>query len=122
MIITLTPIANLFANGTEALTARFGLLCFMAVFNGFNIRTEHINLFTGISKNKNFVYIAISILASTIILCNAGELLKVCTLSLNQWLVITALAIMVIPIDLMRKAFEKREYKTKEEIKYGIIQ
>lgn len=122
MIITLTPIANLFANGTEALTARFGLLCFMAVFNGFNIRTEHINLFTGISKNKNFVYIAISILASIIILCNAGELLKVCTLSLNQWLVITALAIMVIPIDLMRKAFEKREYKTKEEIKYGIIQ
>lgn len=122
MIITLTPIANLFANGTEALTARFGLLCFMAVFNGFNIRTEHINLFTGISKNKNFVYIAISILASTIILCNTGELLKVCTLSLNQWLVITALAIMVIPIDLMRKAFEKREYKTKEEIKYGIIQ
>lgn len=122
MIITLTPIANLFANGTEALTARFGLLCFMAVFNGFNIRTEHINLFTGISKNKNFVYIAISILASTIILCNAGELLKVCTLSLNQWLVIIALAIMVIPIDLMRKAFEKREYKTKEEIKYGIIQ
>ena len=122
MIITLTPIANVFANGTEALTARFGLLCFMAVFNGFNIRTEHINLFTGISKNKNFVYIAISILASTIILCNAGELLKVCTLSLNQWLVITALAIMVIPIDLMRKAFEKREYKTKEEIKYGIIQ
>ena len=122
MIITLTPIANLFANGTEALTARFGLLCFMAGFNGFNIRTEHINLFTGISKNKNFVYIAISILASTIILCNAGELLKVCTLSLNQWLVITALAIMVIPIDLMRKAFEKREYKTKEEIKYGIIQ
>ena len=122
MIITLTPIANLFANGTEALTARFGLLCFMAVFNGFNIRTEHINLFTGISKNKNFVYIAISILASTIILCNAGELLKVCTLSLNQWLVITALAIMIIPIDLMRKAFEKREYKTKEEIKYGIIQ
>lgn len=122
MIITLTPIANLFANDTEALTARFGLLCFMAVFNGFNIRTEHINLFTGISKNKNFVYIAMSILASTIILCNAGELLKVCTLSLNQWLIITALAIMVIPIDLMRKAFEKREYKTKEEIKYGIIQ
>ena len=122
MIITLTPIANLFANDTEALTARFGLLCFMAVFNGFNIRTEHINLFTGISKNKNFVYIAMSILASTIILCNAGELLKVCTLSLNQWLVITALAIIIIPIDLMRKVFEKREYKTKEEIKYGIIQ
>ena len=83
---------------------------------------QSISIFTGISKNKNFVYIAISILASTIILCNAGELLKVCTLSLNQWLVITALAIMVIPIDLMRKAFEKREYKTKEEIKYGIIQ
>ena len=42
-IITFSPIANMFVTETEAITARFALLCFMAVFNGFNIRTEHIN-------------------------------------------------------------------------------
>lgn len=40
-IITFSPIANMFASETEAMTARFALLCFMAVFNGFNIRTEY---------------------------------------------------------------------------------
>lgn len=52
----------MFATETEAMTARFALLCFMAVFNGFNIRTEHINLFNGIGKNKLFSAIAIGIL------------------------------------------------------------
>lgn len=60
-IITFSPIANMFATETEAMTARFALLCFMAVFNGFNIRTEHINLFNGIGKNKLFSAIAIGI-------------------------------------------------------------
>lgn len=61
-IITFSPIANMFATEAEAMTARFALLCFMAVFNGFNIRTEHINLFNGIGKNKLFSAIAIGIL------------------------------------------------------------
>ena len=60
-IITFSPISDMFATETEAITARFALLCFMAVFNGFNIRTEHINLFNGIGKNKLFSAIAIGI-------------------------------------------------------------
>jgi calcium-translocating P-type ATPase len=108
-IITFSPIANMFATETEAITARFALLCFMAVFNGFNIRTEHINLFNGIGKNKLFSAIAIGIFVMTFALCNFAEnLIKVTALDFKHWVVVVILAFMVIPIDLIRKIIEKR--------------
>ena len=108
-IITFSPIANLFATETEAMTARFALLCFMAVFNGFNIRTEHINLLNGIGKNKLFSAIAIGIFVMTFALCNFAEnLVKVTALDFKHWAVIVILAFMVIPIDLIRKFVEKK--------------
>lgn len=109
-IITFSPVSNMFATDAEAMTARFALLCFMAVFNGFNIRTEHMNLFKGIGKNKLFSYIAVGICAMTVILCDfAGTLIKATALDLNHWLVIIALAFMVIPVDLIRKAVDNRK-------------
>lgn len=108
-IITFSPIANMFASETEAMTARFALLCFMAVFNGFNIRTEHINLFNGIGKNKLFSAIAIGIFVMTFALCNFTEnLIKVTALDFKHWVVVVILAFMVIPIDLIRKIIEKK--------------
>ena len=108
-IITFSPIANMFASETEAMTARFALLCFMAVFNGFNIRTEHINLFNGIGKNKLFSAIAIGIFVMTFTLCNFVEnLIKVTALDFKHWVVVVILAFMVIPIDLIRKIIEKK--------------
>lgn len=109
-IITFSSVSNMFATDAEAMTARFALLCFMAVFNGFNIRTEHMNLFKGIGKNKLFSYIAVGICAMTVILCDfAGALIKATALDLNHWLVIIALAFMVIPVDLVRKAVDNRK-------------
>ena len=108
-IITFSPIANMFASETEAITARFALLCFMAVFNGFNIRTEHINLFNGIVKNKLFSAIAIGIFVMTFALCSFAEnLIKVTALDFKHWVVVVILAFMVIPIDLIRKIIEKK--------------
>lgn len=108
-IITFSPIANMFASETEVMTARFALLCFMAVFNGFNIRTEHINLFNGIGKNKLFSAIAIGIFVMTFALCNFAEnLIKVTALDFKHWVVVVILAFMVIPIDLIRKVIEKK--------------
>lgn len=108
-IITFSPIANMFATEAEAMTARFALLCFMAVFNGFNIRTEHINLFNGIEKNKLFSAIAIGIFVMTFALCNFAEnLIKVTALDFKHWVVVVILAFMVIPIDLIRKIIEKK--------------
>lgn len=109
-IITFSPVSNMFVTDVEAMTARFALLCFMAVLNGFNIRTEHMNLFKGIEKNKLFSYIAVGICAMTVILCDfAGTLIKATALDLNHWFVIIALAFMVIPVDLVRKAVDNRK-------------
>ena len=109
-IITFSPVSNMFVTDVEAMTARFALLCFMAVLNGFNIRTEHMNLFNGIGKNKLFSHIAVGICAMTVILCDfAGTLIKATALDLNHWLVIIALAFMVIPVDLVRKAVDNRK-------------
>lgn len=108
-IITFSPISDMFATETEAITARFALLCFMAVFNGFNIRTEHINLFNGIGKNKLFSAIAIGIFVMTIALCSFAEnLIKVTALDFKHWVIVVILAFMVIPIDLIRKIIEKK--------------
>ncbi len=109
-VITFGPISKMFPTETTAMTARFALLCFMAVFNGFNIRTEHINLFNGIGKNKMFSAIAVGIFAMTFVLCNfAGNFVKVTALDLQHWMVILILSFMVIPVDLIRKIIGKRE-------------
>lgn len=109
-VITFGPIAKMFPTETAAMTARFALLCFMAVFNGFNIRTEHINLFNGIGKNKMFSAIAVGIFAMTFVLCNfAGNLVKVTALDFKHWMVILVLSFMIIPVDLIRKIVERRK-------------
>lgn len=104
-LLTFTPISNMFTTNAESLTARFAMLCFMAVFNGFNIRTENMNLFDGLGNNKLFSKIAVGIFVGTVLLCSfAGELIKVTTLDIGHWLVIVALSFIVIPVDLVRKA------------------
>lgn len=108
-LLTFSPISNLFATEAESLTARFAILCFMAVFNGFNIRTEHINLFNGLKNNKLFSKIAVGICAGTIVLCSvAGELIKVTSLDVKHWLVLVGLSLIVIPVDLARKLIKNR--------------
>lgn len=69
-VITFGPVGNMFATKLSAMTARFALLCLMAVFNGFTIRTDSMNLFKGIKNNKLFVYIALGIFAMAVVLCN----------------------------------------------------
>lgn len=104
-VLILSPLSNMFKTDIEGMTARFAMLCFMAVFNGFNIRTEHINLFKGISNNKLFVEIAIGIFAITVILCNfVGGFIKTTPLDFNHWLIVILLSILVIPIDIVRKS------------------
>ena len=66
-VITFGPVGNMFTTKLSAMTARFALLCLMAVFNGFTIRTDSMNLFKGIKNNKLFVYIALGIFAMAVV-------------------------------------------------------
>lgn len=110
--LTLLPaIQNIFGNNEEVYaTARFALLVMMATFNGFNIRTDGFNLFKGIGKNKLFVEIAIAIFAITFLLAQFGGEIMGCTaMTPTQWGVTIALAFLIIPIDLVRKAIIRRK-------------
>lgn len=111
-VITFGLIGNMFATKLSAMTARFALLCLMAVFNGFTIRTDSMNLFKGIKNNKLFVYIALGIFAMTVVLCNfVGNLVQTTPMDAKQWIVVLVTAFMVVPVDWIRKAICKKGSK-----------
>ena len=97
------------------MTARFALLCLMAVFNGFTIRTDSMNLFKGIKNNKLFVYIALGIFAMTVVLCNfVGNLVQTTPMDVKQWIIVLVTAFMVVPVDWIKKSkFVKKGSKLK---------
>lgn len=108
-VITFGPVGNMFATKLSAMTARFALLCLMAVFNGFTIRTDSMNLFKGIKNNKLFVYIALGIFAMAVVLCNfVGNLVQTTPMDAKQWIVVLVTAFMVVPVDWIRKAICKK--------------
>ena len=108
-VITFGPVGNMFATKLSAMTARFALLCLMAVFNGFTIRTDSINLFKGIKNNKLFMYIALGIFAMTVVLCNfVGNLVQTTPMDVKQWIGVLMTAFMVVPVDWIRKAICKK--------------
>lgn len=111
-VITFGPVGNMFATKLSAMTARFALLCLMAVFNGFTIRTDSMNLFKGIKNNKLFVYIALGIFAMTVVLCNfVGNLVQTTPMDVKQWIVVLVTAFMIVPVDWIRKAICKKGSK-----------
>lgn len=108
-VITFGPVGNMFTTKLSAMTARFALLCLMAVFNGFTIRTDSMNLFKGIKNNKLFVYIALGIFAMTVVLCNfVGNLVQTTPMDAKQWIAVLVTAFMVVPVDWIRKAICKK--------------
>lgn len=111
-VITFGPVGNMFATKLSAMTARFALLCLMAVFNGFTIRTDSMNLFKGIKNNKLFVYIALGIFTMAVVLCNfVGNLVQTTPMDVKQWIVVLVTAFMIVPVDWIRKAICKKGSK-----------
>ena len=91
-------------------SAVFATFMMAITFNGFNARTSHMNPFEGIGRNKNFIYVMLSIfLLQFIFVTFGGEVLSVEALSPITWLVCIALAFMVIPLNMIRKAVTKGE-------------
>ena len=102
-ITAIPAIKNLFGSEEVYATVRFAMLVIMATINGFNIRTDSMNLFKGIMNNTMFVKIACMIFAGIILLCQfGGEMLHCAPLNIVQWTVV-ALSLLVVPVDLIRK-------------------
>ena len=111
--VTLMPwFQNMFATEEVYLTARFALLTLMATFNGFNIRTDSLNLFKGIGKNKLFIEMAGVIFTGLFFLVTfGGDFLHCTPLDVKHWLVLIGLSFLIVPIDLFRKIFFRKRGK-----------
>lgn len=85
-------------------SAVFATFMMSITFNGFNARTKHLNPLSGLGKNKNFVIIMASILAlQYLFITFGGKMLSVEKLSLSTWAICLALALIIIPLDGVRK-------------------
>ena len=94
---------GVFADG-QYMTARFILLVWVAMLNGFNIRTTRLNLFAGLGQNMRFVYIAAMVLVGVFILVQYdGIVFNTVPLNVAQWCAVLLLATMVIPIGILGK-------------------
>ena len=106
-ILFLPPVRSLFGDVdvTYLKSALFATFMMAITFNGFNARTEHVNVFKNVGRNKNFVLVMLSIFAMQFIFVTfGGEVLSVEALDVRSWLICIVLAFMVIPIDVVRKA------------------
>ena len=96
---------NMFGTEAQHMTAYFSLFVLCAVFNGFNVRSEGVNIFEYISENKGFTKVMSIIVIVQVLLTFVGGKLFSCTpFGLQQWLVILGLGVTIIPVDLFRKA------------------
>jgi len=87
----------------------FATFMMAITFNGFNARTEHINVFEGLGRNKNFLLVMFAIFALQFVFVTfGGEVLSVEALNPSTWLICIVLAFLVIPIDMIRKAIMRK--------------
>ena len=98
------------------LTGFFALFIFASVFNCFNARTDRLNLFSGIAKNKAFALIMSAVLTVQVVFVYlGGAVLRTTPLTFREISVTAAMALLVFPAELIRKLlwrllFGKRGY------------
>lgn len=105
-ILFVPAIRNLFGDvdTTYLKSALFATFMMAITFNGFNARTSHVNVLSGINRNKNFIWVMLSIfILQFVFVTFGGSILSVESLAPSAWLICAGLAFMVIPLDIIRK-------------------
>ena len=104
---------ELFENEGQHLTAYFSMFVFSAVANGFNVRSEGINIFDHIKENKGFIKVMLVIVLVQIILTFVGGEIFSCTpFGIKGWLIIIVMSLTMIPVDMLRKIIMKSSKKS----------
>ncbi|MDH5597603.1 MAG: calcium-translocating P-type ATPase, PMCA-type [Cyclobacteriaceae bacterium] len=110
------PIKTLFIRDglpSEAvfLTAFFNIFIFMIMFNGFNVRTDKINLFDHIKENSSFLQVMAIIIGLQVSFTYlGGKILRTTALNLNDWMYVLAFSLMIIPVDIIRKKIYRKYF------------
>jgi len=94
------------------MTAYFALFIFIGVSNAFNARTERLNIFADIKKNKVFIITFLFIIVVQIYLIYfGGDLFRTYGLTIKELLIVITLSLSVIPMDLLRKIYIRKKGK-----------
>jgi Ca2+-transporting ATPase len=94
----------LFPGENVFLSAFFCYFVFTTVFNGFNARTENLNLLEKIMENKGFLQVeGIIVIVQVLLTYFGGQLARTVPLNFQQWLYVILFASLIIPVDLFRK-------------------
>lgn len=90
-------------------TFMFAFFIYSIIFNSLNTRSEKMNLFEHIGENKKFVLVMGAIFViQTIIIEIGGQVFSTTMLDVKTLLVSMALAVLIIPVDLIRKVIVNR--------------
>ncbi|MCI8497955.1 MAG: calcium-translocating P-type ATPase, PMCA-type [Bacilli bacterium] len=113
LFLKLPFLKTIFREATDyryLMTAFFGLFVFSGVFNSFNARTNRLNIFANISKNKPFIFIILFIiLVQMILLYSGGSTFRTYGLTLKEFFIMLLLSLTVIPVDLFRKLILRKK-------------
>ena len=90
-------------------TFMFAFFIYSIIFNSLNTRSERFNVFEHIKDNKKFIPVmgAIFVL-QTVMIEIGGQVFNTTMLNVKALLVSMVLAILIIPVDLVRKAIVSR--------------
>lgn len=90
-------------------SAVFATFMMSITFNGFNARKEHFNPFERIGSNRNFVLVTLGLLLLQFVFVTfGGAFLSVEALSVKAWIICMVIALMIIPVEMLRKLIMKK--------------
>ena len=101
-MLTSDMMNNLFGN--KQTTAYFSLFVMIAIFNSFNVRTTSINCLNDIKKNPKIVKVmALIAILQVLLVSFGGQIFDVVPMNVIEWSVVVFMAVLIIPIDIIRK-------------------
>lgn len=90
-------------------TFMFATFIMAIIWNSLNARTESMNLFEHIAENRNFIFVMTAVTVIQVIIIQVGgKVFGTMPLTLGNWGAVVAIAFLIIPIDLVRKAVVKQ--------------
>ena len=103
-----------FANEEQLMASYFVLFIASALFNGFNVRDDGMEIFKGLNENTGFMKVFLAILGVQFLIVNAGlvnaapfqwigAMFSCVPFSWQGWVLVLLLATTMIPVDLLRK-------------------
>lgn len=105
-------IQDFITNGTGnfemVTTFTFTVFIYAIIFNSLNTRSTGLNVFEHISENKKFSIVMISIaIVQSLIIQFGGQVFNTVPMDIAHYIVALAIAVLIIPIDFIRKALTK---------------